>query len=108
MNTLYLSCFSLQDIPDSDIVRVIWICIMRSINMTGKNQMQIQQSIVSKIKTYHKVLAAFVTNGKLELTLLVTLQVSVRVFGHHGDVHYGMSSVLSNCLARVANSCMCV
>jgi hypothetical protein len=48
---------------------------MRSINMTGKNQGQILQSIVRAIKTYHKLLAAHVTNGRLELTLLVTVQV---------------------------------
>lgn len=69
----------MQNIPDVDIVRVVWICMMKSINLTGKNQMQIMQTIIHKIKTYHKVLVTFVTNGKLELTLLVTLQVSARV-----------------------------
>ena len=37
----------------------------------------IPQNIISKVKTYHKVLQAFVTNAKLELTVLVTLQVRV-------------------------------
>lgn len=64
-----------QNIPDSDIVRVLWICMMKSINLTGKNQMQILQTVIQKIKTYHKLLAAFVTNAKLELSLLVTAQV---------------------------------
>eukprot|EP00879_Flechtneria_rotunda_P013313 GHRR01013903.1.p1 GENE.GHRR01013903.1~~GHRR01013903.1.p1 ORF type:complete len:267 (+),score=99.02 GHRR01013903.1:688-1488(+) len=64
-----------QNLPDVDVVRVLWICIMKSINMTGKNQSQIMQTIISKIKTYHKLLQTFVTNAKLELTLLVTLQV---------------------------------
>jgi hypothetical protein len=33
------------------------------------------QTVITKVKTYHKVLQSFVTNAKLELTLLVTLQV---------------------------------
>ncbi|KAI8468015.1 MAG: armadillo-type protein [Monoraphidium minutum] len=65
-----------QNLPDAEVVRVIWSCLMRSINMTGKNQQQILQSIVRGIKTYHKLLAAYVTNGRLELTLLVTVQVA--------------------------------
>jgi hypothetical protein len=34
------------------------------------------QTIIAKVKAYHKVFQAFVTNAKLELTVLVTLQVS--------------------------------
>jgi hypothetical protein len=33
----------LQGLPDTDVVRVLPACIMKSINMTGKNQMQIMQ-----------------------------------------------------------------
>jgi hypothetical protein len=33
----------LQGLPDSDVVRVLIVCIMKSINLTGKNQMQIMQ-----------------------------------------------------------------
>jgi hypothetical protein len=33
----------LQGLPDTDVVRVLPVCIMKSINMTGKNQMQIMQ-----------------------------------------------------------------
>lgn len=64
-----------QGLPDSDVVRVLIVCIMKSINLTGKNQMQIMQTVIAKIKAYHKVLQAFVTNAKLELTVLTTLQV---------------------------------
>jgi hypothetical protein len=72
-----LSCFALvaQGLPDADVVRVLWVCIMRSVNLTGKNQAQILQTIIAKVKAHHKLLATFVTNAKLELTLLVTLQV---------------------------------
>lgn len=34
------------------------------------------QTILARVKLYHKVLQACVTNAKLELTVLVTLQVS--------------------------------
>jgi hypothetical protein len=50
-----------QGLPDTDVVRVLPVCIMKSINLTGKNQMQIMQTIISKVKAYHKVLQAFVT-----------------------------------------------
>lgn len=32
-----------QGLPDADVVRVLLVCIMKSINMTGKNQTQIMQ-----------------------------------------------------------------
>jgi hypothetical protein len=65
----------LQGLPDADVVRVLWVCVMRSVNLTGKNQAQILQTIITKVKAHHKLLGTFVTNAKLELTLLVTLQV---------------------------------
>lgn len=104
-----------------------WIALMKSVNMTGKNQQQIMQAsgghmvmagaavapclavyslplpraasapfltakthvvscichlpgwwlqaIVAVIKKYHKLLSTFATSGKLELGLLVTVQV---------------------------------
>ena len=42
---------------------------------------QILQAIVAKIKLYHKLLSAYATNGKLELQLLVIVQVCVCVGG---------------------------
>jgi hypothetical protein len=30
----------LQGLPDADVVRVLWVCVMRSVNLTGKNQAQ--------------------------------------------------------------------
>lgn len=38
---------------------------------------QILQAIVAKIKLYHKLLSTYATNGKLELQLLVIVQVCV-------------------------------
>jgi hypothetical protein len=67
-------CYT-QGLPDADVVRVLWVCVMRSVNLTGKNQAQILQTIITKVKAHHKLLGTFVVNAKLELTLLVTLQV---------------------------------
>ena len=68
----------LQNLPDNDVVRVLWTCLLKTINMTGKNQQQVMQAVMQKIKAYHKLLATFVTNARLELTLMVTVQVRNR------------------------------
>ncbi|GAX74543.1 hypothetical protein CEUSTIGMA_g1992.t1 [Chlamydomonas eustigma] len=62
-------------LPDNEILQVVWLSIMRSTNMTGKNQQQIFQGVVSKVKLYHKLLSSFASNGKLELALLITVQI---------------------------------
>ncbi|KAJ9522975.1 hypothetical protein QJQ45_023784, partial [Haematococcus lacustris] len=59
----------------SEVLRVVWTSLMKAVNMGGKNQQQIMQAIVAKIKTYHKLLSTFATNGKLELGLLLVVQV---------------------------------
>lgn len=59
----------------SEVLRVAWTAIMRGVNMTGKNQQQIMQAVVAKVKAYHKLLAAFATSAKLELSLLLVVQV---------------------------------
>eukprot|EP00877_Chromochloris_zofingiensis_P004066 jgi/Chrzof1/13660/Cz08g07040.t1 len=64
-----------HDLPDQDVVRLLWVCIMKSINMTGKNQQQIMQSIIRQVKHYHKLLSTFAVNARLELILMVTVQV---------------------------------
>lgn len=62
-------------LPDSEVIRVVWTALLKSVNLTGKNQQQIMQAIVVKIKSYHKMLSTFATNGKLELALLINVQV---------------------------------
>ncbi|MEW5300680.1 MAG: hypothetical protein WDW36_003594 [Sanguina aurantia] len=64
-----------HELPDVDVLRVIWIVIISSVNMTGKNQQQITQAIMGKIKTYRKLMSTFATNAKNELALLNTIQV---------------------------------
>ncbi|KAL6762606.1 armadillo-type protein [Haematococcus lacustris] len=64
-----------NNLPESEVLRVVWTSLMKAVNMGGKNQQQIMQAIVAKIKTYHKLLSTFATNGKLELGLLLVVQV---------------------------------
>lgn len=64
-----------NNLPESEVLRVVWTSLMKGVNMTGKNQQQIMQAIVVKIKTYHKLLSTFATNGKQELALLLVVQV---------------------------------
>mmetsp|Transcript_12741 Transcript_12741/g.22531 ORF Transcript_12741/g.22531 Transcript_12741/m.22531 type:complete len:420 (-) Transcript_12741:347-1606(-) len=61
-------------LPDGDVLRVVWLALMRSVNMTGKNQQQVVQAIMAKIKAYHKLLSTFATSAKLELSLLQVVQ----------------------------------
>ena len=62
------------------VLRVLWLALMKSINLTGKNPQQITQSLVAKFKTYGKLFTAFATNGKAELALINTIQVSVALY----------------------------
>lgn len=62
-------------LPDADVLRCLWTSLMRGINLTGKNNQQIQQSIIGMLKTYRKALAPFSSGGKAELALLVAVQV---------------------------------
>lgn len=64
-----------NNLPESEILRVTWISLMSSINMTGKNQQQVLLAVVGKIKVYHKLLSTFATSGKLELFLMNVIQV---------------------------------
>lgn len=62
-------------LPDADVVRVLWTVLSRSVPMTGKNGQQVQQALLARVKANHKLLSAFVTSARLELSLIVALQV---------------------------------
>ncbi|KXZ51094.1 hypothetical protein GPECTOR_14g77 [Gonium pectorale] len=64
-----------SNIPDGEVLRVSWLALMKSINLTGKNQQQITQSLVQKLKNYGKLFREFASNSKAELALLNTIQV---------------------------------
>lgn len=63
-----------SNLPDADVLRSLWIALVKSINFTGKNQQQIMQALVQRVKAYRKVLSAFATSAKVELSLLCHLQ----------------------------------
>lgn len=52
-----------------------WDAIVASVPTTGRNVQQVSMHLLRQVKAYHKVLAAVCTTGKLELHLLVTVQV---------------------------------
>jgi hypothetical protein len=68
-------CKQEANLPDPDVVRVIWTVLSRSVPMTGKNAQQVQQALLARVKANRKLLAAFVTSARLELQLIVALQV---------------------------------
>lgn len=62
-------------LPEAELLRVVWLSAMRPINLTGKSTQQIGQAMQRQIKMYSNLLSTFATSGKLELSLLVTIQV---------------------------------
>ncbi|PNW82888.1 hypothetical protein CHLRE_06g298350v5 [Chlamydomonas reinhardtii] len=64
-----------SNLPDGEVLRVSWLALMKSINLTGKNQQQITQALMQKLKSHGKLFATFATNAKAELALLNTIQV---------------------------------
>ncbi|GLI62166.1 hypothetical protein VaNZ11_004746, partial [Volvox africanus] len=64
-----------NNLPDAEVLRVSWLALMKSINLTGKNQQQITQSVMQKLKNYGKLFAAFANNAKAELALINNIQV---------------------------------
>lgn len=64
-----------HSLPDTEILAVSWTALMESVNMTGKNQQQITQSVTKSVKTYRTLFSTFATSGKTELSLLLHIQV---------------------------------
>ena len=74
----YLACVKdyKNRVPEEEIVKVIWTCLVGSVNTVGKNQMQLMQMILKAIKSNKALLEAYTTSLKLELALLNALQVT--------------------------------
>jgi hypothetical protein len=62
--------------PPEEVVKVIWSVIIKSINMVGKNQMQLLQMILKVTKNNKALLESCTTSLKLELALLSCVQVT--------------------------------
>lgn len=62
--------------PPEEVIKVIWKAIIGSLNMVGKNQLQLMQMILKTVKANKKLLEAYTTTAKLELALLNCVQVT--------------------------------
>eukprot|EP01025_Chloroclados_australasicus_P008738 TRINITY_DN13199_c0_g2_i2.p1 TRINITY_DN13199_c0_g2~~TRINITY_DN13199_c0_g2_i2.p1 ORF type:complete len:506 (-),score=54.46 TRINITY_DN13199_c0_g2_i2:193-1710(-) len=74
----YMECVAehSEKCPPEEIVRVLWAVMVNSLNMVGKNQMQLLQMIVRSLKNNKKLLEKYANSAKLELALLNCVQVT--------------------------------
>ncbi|KAJ8645857.1 hypothetical protein MRB53_007605 [Persea americana] len=63
------------NLPDLEVVRILWDVIMDAVQWSGKNQQQNANSALRQVKTWADLLNAFCTNGKLELELIYKVQI---------------------------------
>ncbi|KAM0940879.1 putative W2 domain, MIF4G-like domain superfamily protein [Dioscorea sansibarensis] len=63
------------NLPDIEIVRILWDVLMDAVQWSGKNQQQNANAALRQVKTWAQLLNAFCTNGKLELELMYKVQI---------------------------------
>ncbi|EFN59008.1 hypothetical protein CHLNCDRAFT_33763 [Chlorella variabilis] len=65
-------------LEDIDVAKNLFLGLVQSVmsHIGSKNTQQVQFSVLKTIKTYSKALAAFCTSGRMEATLLNTIQVT--------------------------------
>ncbi|XP_043720036.1 basic leucine zipper and W2 domain-containing protein 2-like [Telopea speciosissima] len=63
------------NLPDIEVVRLLWDVIMDAIQWSGKNQQQNVNAALRQVKTWAELLNTFCTNGKLELELMYKVQI---------------------------------
>ncbi|KAI3975323.1 hypothetical protein MKX01_033563 [Papaver californicum] len=63
------------NLPDFEVVRILWDVLMDAVQWSGKNQQQNANAALRQVKTWAKLLNAFCTNGKLELELIYKVQI---------------------------------
>lgn len=73
--TFVATCKKEHTLPEAEVVKSVWSSLIKSLSMAGKNQQQIQMAVLKQVKQYAKLLGSVCTSGKLELQLLVTVQV---------------------------------
>ncbi|CAA7396127.1 unnamed protein product [Spirodela intermedia] len=67
-------CVKDANLPDVEVVRILWDVIMDAVQWSGKNQQQNANAALRQVKTWAKLLSAFCTSGKLELELIYKVQ----------------------------------
>lgn len=63
------------ELPNEDVLRVVWEVLIKSINMTGKNTQQLKQLLSRTLHNNAQLLTHFASTPKLEAALLVIIQV---------------------------------
>ncbi|KAE8664736.1 putative protein phosphatase 2C 33-like [Hibiscus syriacus] len=63
------------NLPDTEVVRILWDVLMDAVQWSGKNQQQNANSALRQVKTWAKLLSSFCTSGKLELELMYKVQM---------------------------------
>ena len=63
------------ELPNEDVLRVVWEVLIKSINMTGKNAQQLRQLLNRTLTNNAQLLTHFASSPKLEAALLVIIQV---------------------------------
>lgn len=64
-----------SNLPDIEIVRLLWDALMDSVQWSGKNQQQNANFALRQVKAWAKLLNTFCTSGKLELELIYKVQI---------------------------------
>ena len=65
------------ELPNEDVLRVVWEVLIKSINMTGKNTQQLKQLLSRTLHNNAQLLTHFACSPKLEAALLVIIQVGL-------------------------------
>ncbi|XP_022946474.1 basic leucine zipper and W2 domain-containing protein 2-like [Cucurbita moschata] len=63
------------NLPDIEVVRILWDVIMDAVQWSGKNQQQNANSALRQVKTWAELLNTFCSTGKLELELIYKVQM---------------------------------
>mmetsp|Transcript_4435 Transcript_4435/g.10718 ORF Transcript_4435/g.10718 Transcript_4435/m.10718 type:complete len:422 (-) Transcript_4435:199-1464(-) len=63
-------------LADTTVLKVVWGSLMKALNLTGKNQQQVQFMVLKQVKTWQKLIGAVANSARLEAALMVEIQVS--------------------------------
>lgn len=64
-----------QDLPDTEVIQLIWSVVISAVPTTGKNNQQIVAAMAKQIKAYQKLFNKFCGAARLEAILLLHVQV---------------------------------
>jgi len=67
------------DLPNEDVLKVVWEALVKSINMTGKNTQQLKQLLDRTLRDNAPLLTHLASTPKLEAAFLVIIQVRLQI-----------------------------